>query len=207
MLFAVAEWMQRAMDYADLSQVALASMLEEKTGVRTDKSKVSKMVNGRREVTAAELVAISEITGYPIPTRDGKTAIVTYAAQSGSDISPIPIGAIPDVDIPIAIYGGAVRAIIALSDDISPVWERGTVLFYRDHDRAGIRSEDIGHPCIVRRDSGELTLARVRRGNDPGLFHLIALSSGYDSAWDTKIAWAARIIMAIPPDLAVSRQS
>jgi plasmid maintenance system antidote protein VapI len=60
----VPEWVQKALEHADIKQVDLSRALN-----HPDRSIVNKMVHGTRSLSAEEMVEVSRITGYAIPDR------------------------------------------------------------------------------------------------------------------------------------------
>lgn len=61
------EWMAAAVSRLGGNQAELARRLSERLGRPYDRSMVNKMVLGKRFVRAAELLAIADITGEPLP--------------------------------------------------------------------------------------------------------------------------------------------
>jgi hypothetical protein len=63
-----AQWLQAAMTHAKItSQAEMARQIEEHLHAGFDRSKVQKMAAGLREMSALEMLAIEEITGFPAP--------------------------------------------------------------------------------------------------------------------------------------------
>lgn len=58
-MISIEDWCREAMAHAEMNQTDLAAALEHATGVRTQKSKISKMLNGNREILAQEMLAIA----------------------------------------------------------------------------------------------------------------------------------------------------
>ncbi|MGA7807476.1 LexA family transcriptional regulator [Bradyrhizobium sp.] len=86
----MAQWVEAAMLHAGMSQSDLARRLSERIGGEVDRSKVNKMVLGRRKVSADELFAIEEITGYPAPA--------TLRAPQRSERLPAKLVQVPLLD-------------------------------------------------------------------------------------------------------------
>lgn len=63
----MAQWVEASLLHSGMSQTALAERLATRLRVDFDRSKVNKMVLGKRKVSADELFAIEEITDYPAP--------------------------------------------------------------------------------------------------------------------------------------------
>jgi hypothetical protein len=63
----LADWVCKAIEYADISQAELSRRLHDYGLHTVDKSAVSKLLKGERRLTAYEMLAISAITKYPMP--------------------------------------------------------------------------------------------------------------------------------------------
>lgn len=82
-----------------------------------------------------------------------------------------------------------------------PVYEPGEILFYCRATHEGILDEDIGHACVVADQDGHAWVKQVKRGDQPGLFHLLSINPNGDNLHNVPIKWAARVIMALPGDM------
>lgn len=72
----IAQWVAAAMAHADnMSQAELGRRLAGRLRTGFDRSKVQKMLADLREVSAEEMLAIEEITGYPAPA-EARTSLV-----------------------------------------------------------------------------------------------------------------------------------
>lgn len=70
----LAQWLREALAHADMTQVQLAEALTKKLGQSFDKAAINKMAMLKptertkpRDISAAEMMAIAEITNYPAP--------------------------------------------------------------------------------------------------------------------------------------------
>lgn len=63
----VSEWVSQAINFAGINQAQLARELSAYLKRSIDRSAIGKMINGLRNVSAEELLAIEHVTGYPIP--------------------------------------------------------------------------------------------------------------------------------------------
>lgn len=61
------KWTIDALRYAGVSQAQIARDLERELGISFGKSKINKVVKGERELSPDEVMAISKITGFPLP--------------------------------------------------------------------------------------------------------------------------------------------
>ena len=63
----MAQWVEAALLHRSISQAELAKELAQRLRVDFDRSKVNKIVLDKRQVSAEEMLAIEEITGFPAP--------------------------------------------------------------------------------------------------------------------------------------------
>lgn len=104
---------------------------------------------------------------------------------------------------PLLRHGG-IKGIVAVQvegDSMAPMYQPGDVLFYSRATHEGIPEEDIGRPCIVEDADGNAWVKQVKRGDEPGLFHLISLNPTSETRHNQQIKWAARVRLALPADL------
>ena len=59
----------------------------------------------------------------------------------------------------------------------------------------------VGHRCVVEDMGGMGWVKQVKRGDEPGLFHLISLNPGAETLWNVRLRWAARVRLHWPVDL------
>lgn len=86
-------------------------------------------------------------------------------------------------------------------DSMAPHYQPGDILFYSRVTHEGILDEDIGRPCIVAGTDGNAWVKQVKRGDEPGLFHLISLNPTGENMHNRQIKWASRVILALPEDM------
>lgn len=92
-------------------------------------------------------------------------------------------------------------AVVVEGDSMVPVYEPGEILFYSRATHEGILDEDIGRACIVADQDGHAWVKQVKRGDQPGLYHLLSINPSGDNMHNIPIKWAARVIMALPGDM------
>jgi hypothetical protein len=63
-------WLQAALKHAGLQQQELAALLSDHLGRFIDPATMQKMTIGKRNIRADEMLAIEEITRYPIPSQN-----------------------------------------------------------------------------------------------------------------------------------------
>lgn len=99
---------------------------------------------------------------------------------------------------------GAARDVAAVEvegDSMAPMYQPGDILFFARHAHDGIPDEDIGRPCIVEDEDGMAWVKQVKRGAEPGLFHLISLNPNAETRHNVRIKWAARVMMVLPAEM------
>ncbi len=94
-----------------------------------------------------------------------------------------------------------IGAVEVEGDSMVPMYQPGDVLFYTRATHEGIPEEDIGRPCIVEDAEGNAWIKQVKRGDEPGLFHLISLNPTSETRHNQRIKWAARVRLALPAEM------
>lgn len=85
------EWVKEALAHAKIGQAELARRLSGRLNRSFDRSTVNKIVLGTRKVTADELIAIEELTGYPAPNAE-KGPVAAPNAVRAAETVPLPAG-------------------------------------------------------------------------------------------------------------------
>ena len=96
---------------------------------------------------------------------------------------------------------GDIAAVEVTGDSMVPMYQPGDVLFFSRKTHEGIPDEDIGRPCIVEDTDGMAWVKQVKRGDQPGLFHLISLNPTSETLHNVRIKWAARVMMVLPVEM------
>lgn len=84
---------------------------------------------------------------------------------------------------------------------MAPMYQPGDILFFARHTHDGVPDEDIGRPCVVEDADGMAWVKQVKRGSEPGLFHLISLNPNAETRHNVRIKWAARVMMVLPAEM------
>lgn len=203
----LARWVADALEASGLTQGALADAIERATRLPMDKSKVNKMVLGKRSVSAEEMLAIAKITGQPLPDRSSPTMTVAVAGRVGAGAQVPLVDAFEKGDglfhvaCPPQLSPSGVVAVEVEGDSMAPMYQPGHVLFFSRANHEGVPEEDIGQPCVIEDETGHAWVKLLKRGSAPGLWNLISLNPSAESAWDQKIKWAARVRLALPSEL------
>ncbi|ATQ56181.1 LexA family transcriptional regulator [Paracoccus yeei] len=155
-------------------------------------------------MTVDEIIALGD--GAPSPAHRIAVAGRVGAGASVPLEDPYPKGeGMFHVAAPSQLLQrGGIKGIVAVQvegDSMAPMYQPGDVLFYSRATHEGIPEEDIGRPCIVEDADGNAWVKQVKRGDEPGLFHLISLNPTSETRHNQQIKWAARVRLALPADL------
>lgn len=108
----------------------------------------------------------------------------------------------PQVLCPPGLSPQGVVAVEVEGDSMEPVYSQGDLLFYTRAAHDGVPDEVIGHRCVCEDIEGNGWVKQLRRGDAPGLFHLISLNPGAENQHNIRLKWAARVRLHWPADLA-----
>jgi SOS-response transcriptional repressor LexA len=163
----IAQWVAAAMQFADdMSQAELARRLETRLRVGFDRSKVQKILKGTRAVSADEMLAIEEVTGFPAPA-EARSALVPVplvdwvSASKLSDIaSQLPVEKVPLLAFADLGQGDffATRVVGDSMDRLSP---EGSIIIVDRNDK-----QLVGGKCYVFAHKGETTF-KMYQADDP----------------------------------------
>lgn len=106
-----AQWVEDAAKHAGLKYAALGRLLNERLQKNFDRSMPSKMAAGQRQVTAEEMIAIAELTGFALPD-----ALIPRSLSGRDKVpstTPTTVRHHSDVNLP------------EQSIDHMPLWNRG----------------------------------------------------------------------------------
>jgi DNA-binding XRE family transcriptional regulator len=85
-------------------------------------------------------------------------------------------------------------------DSMAPIHRDGDVLFY-SRDTMGVPTEAVGAICVCEDENGDGWVKHVKRGTEPGKFHLISINPLVDNMFDVILKWAAPVKLAWPKAL------
>lgn len=179
-----------------------------------DKSTIRKLLDGTvRTPTLATAVRIADELGTTVDSiiKLEPKAFVPVLARVGAG-AQVPLidadeaaGGMFRVGAPSQLLRRApaiqFAAVEVEGDSMAPTYQPGDILFYSRATHEGILDEDIGRPCVVACTDGNAWLKQVKRGDEPGLFHLISLNPTGDNMHNRQIKWASRVILALPEDM------
>lgn len=201
------EWVSNALARSGLSQAALAEKLGAQLRAPMDRSKINKLVLGKRGLSAEEMIAISEICGVDLPTMQKQQPPVAVVGRVGAGARVPLIDAFEKGDglyqvvRPPQLPGRGIVAVEVEGDSMAPMYQPGHVLFFTRHSHESVIADDIGKPCVIEDEHGMAWVKMLKRGSAPDLWNLVSLNPDAESAWDARIKWAARVQLALPSDL------
>lgn len=159
------KWVEAALAHSKLKQAEVSRRLSQRFGWRDDRSLINKIIKGRRILDAKEMLAISEVTGFPLPVDESSPprtvpliSWVSAGALARDDVADDHLGKIvadlPDGDwIALRVDGSSM-------DRISPP---DSIIFVDRHD-----TNLVGNACYVIDDGeGNATYKRYRPGPPP----------------------------------------
>ena len=153
-------------------------------------------------VDVAEIVGIERETKKPVERIAVAGKVGAGAKVPLSD--PYPKGeGLYHVECPPQLSPHGVVAVEVEGDSMVPMYQPGHVLFFSRNSHEGVLSEDVGFPCVVECEDGNAWVKLVKRGDEPGLFHLISLNPTAETMHNQRIKWAARVKLALPAEFVV----
>lgn len=108
----------------------------------------------------------------------------------------------PQVEAPTGLPASGIVAVEIEGDSMEPVYSAGDLLFYTRATHEGVPAEVVGHRCVCEDADGMGWVKQVKRGDEPGLFHLISLNPGADTKWNVRLKWAAKVRLHWPEEFA-----
>lgn len=205
----LSEWLIEALAHSGLSQTALAERLDKRVPKKIDRSIINKMTLGKRVISAEEMLLISEITGFDLPSDKPDQPIIAVAGRvgAGAEIDLIDAYAkgngLYHVPCPPQLTPHGIVAVEINGDSMEPIYRQGGVVFY-SRDVLGVPTEARNQICIAEDESGKVWLKHVRPNKDAeGLFDLMSLNPKADTIFGARLEWAAPIRLYLPPELVV----
>src|SRR5581483_9503950 len=108
---ALSGWVAHALEHAsDMQQAELARQLQKRLRRAYDRSMVNKLVNDSRQLTAAEMLAIEEITGFPAPSQTNeRIARVPLISWVSAGRLVDAASQVPAEELPLFVFAGLGR--------------------------------------------------------------------------------------------------
>lgn len=167
----IAQWVAAALAYSEppMTQAELARRLEDRLRVGFDRSKVYKILKDDREVSAEEMLAIEEITGFPAPA-EARSALVPVplvdwvsAGKLASPHSQIPIEKVPLLAF-ADLGNGDWFATRVQGDSMDRLSPEGSIIIVNRNDK-----QLVGGKCYVFAVKGETTFKMYQVDEPPYL--------------------------------------
>jgi len=184
----LAEWVREALQSANMSGAELARQLTRRLGRSIDRAAVNKMMKTTasertkpRSISADEMMAISEITGYPPPPEVGEWV------QNVPLISWVSAGALSPIDHPVTaadadrmirvadLPGGDWIALEVVGDSMDRISPPGSIIFVNRRDR-----RLVPNACyVLMTEDGEATYKRYRP--NPDRFEPVSINPSHEA--------------------------
>lgn len=199
------EWLIAALAHSGLSQAALADRLSARVQRNIDRSIINKMTLGKRVMSAEELLLISEITGFDLPSDKQDLPAIAVAGKVGAGAKVDLIDAYTKGDglyhvaCPPQIRPHGIVAVEVEGTSMAPTYEPGAVLFY-SRETIGIPTEAIGRICVCEDEAGRAWVKQVKVGTEEGTFSLISLNPEAENMHGVRLKWAAPVRLSLPPE-------
>lgn len=184
----LAKWLQEVLEVTGISQAEMARLLAEKLGRNVERAAVNKMAGGGRGITAEELLAIEEITGWEAP----KHIVVPLKGRVGAGEAVYAV-ADDDPDQTVAAPAQTRPGTVAVEvegDSMWPAYEPQSLLFYS---KLLPPAEMINRRAIVQLADGRIFVKIVRKGSTDNTWNLESLNHNYPEMRDEVVEWAAPI--------------
>lgn len=93
------------------------------------------------------------------------------------------------------------RGIVAVETQgasMEPAFFDGDLLFYSRCTNDGVPLEAIGRRVVAETVDGRVWVKQLKTGTEPGLFHLVSLNQTGPNMLNTRVKWAAPILLHLP---------
>jgi len=187
---------------AGLTQEQMAEQLDISTSLYNG------LETGKRRMNETYLDGISKILKVPVTDLildERPTVAIAGKVGAGARVPVIDAyekGDGPQVECPRDLSPHGVVAVEVDGDSMEPIYSAGDLLFYTRVTHEGVPDEVVGHRCVCEDIDGMGWVKQVKRGDAPGLFHLISLNPGASTMWNVRLKWAAKVRLHWPADMA-----
>jgi len=196
----VGKWLRAALKQAGITQTALGAEVYGKPGPLStlSQSAISEACNGKRSLSAPEVLALSARLDVPPPYHPNRVVVVGYVG-AGAEVHVVDDhekgGGLETVEVDFPIRPGTV-AVIVRGDSMLPIFEDGDLIGYMED--SADPTTLIGKTCVVKLADGRSFIKKLKRGTEDGLFTLV--SANARDLEDVEIEWARRYRFHIPAD-------
>lgn len=163
------QWLSNALQISGVSQSELSRRLTEALGRSIDRAAVNKMTNGKRNISADELIEIERITGVAGPDREQSPPTVPLIGLVGvgSNIAiREPFDEVPAPE-------GATKNTVGIRIETESVGQilKGWIAFY-ENVKQKPSPELLNKLCVVWLFDGPVLLKKLSEGSKAGYFKL-----------------------------------
>lgn len=89
-------------------------------------------------------------------------------------------------------------AVLVQGSGLGPLAFDGDYLIV-ERDASGVEDADLGRPCLVTLEDGRKIVRALRRGDEPGKYHLFSVGPYGSSEPNATVVSAVRIALVLPP--------
>jgi repressor LexA len=196
----IGQWVAEALEHANIKQAELARRLHHQFGWADDRSMINKILKGRRDVSASEMMEISEITGFPLPTEatgsPGDIPVMGFLG-AGAEIQPdfeqVPPEGLYQVNLPFPLPAEMI-AFEVRGDSMLPVYKDGHVIVVYKESHRPLHSF-YGEDAAVKTSDGRRFIKTIQRGTN-GNVNLFSFNAPLME--DVRLEWIGEIFVAMP---------
>lgn len=188
-------WLAEALQRSGVSQAELSRRLTERLGQSIDRAAVNKMVKGKRDISAAEMLEIARILKQPPPrAAEGLYVPVVGYVGAGAEVHSFDEQSEIDQGPWIATANASTVGVRVRGESMAGRADDGDLIYY-DERRNPPTPDLAGKLCVVRLVDGRVLVKRLFLGRD-GTYNL--LSTNADPIMDADIEWAAKVTAIVP---------
>lgn len=173
-------------------------------------SAITKLFKGQRKLEAHEAIKIATWLRVPVEKvyllfgavidRTGPKFQVRAYVGAGGQITPFDdheFGGLYEVEAPPGLNASQEWVVLEVKgDSMYPQMESGWLVWFSRNHAEDVPEGCINKLCVIELDDGSLYVKRLRRGSEPGRFHLESVNASLME--NRPVKWASRI-RAITP--------
>lgn len=180
------EWMTKAVEISGVTQTALSRLMTRKLKRSISVSAINKMLSNARAISGDELLAIADITGFPLPfsSKNQSQIEIVGTATAGGIVRFYSEEIFTDQLLAIEIQG----------DWFGPLFDHWLIHF--ENTRYPASKAIDGHLCVLCLEDGRVLVRQLRQGSRRAKWTLV---SNFDPPiYDTSVRWACRVRQISP---------
>lgn len=176
----------------------LGRALQERTGRRYDRAKISKLAKGEQRLRVEDAVLIADILKIPLPT----ATVLSYRVKvvgfvgAGAEVHFFEAKSLPEGFAAMPPNGTEHTVALEITADSLGAALSGWFAYYDLEARESPADPLVGKLCVAELDTGRTVVRRIVKGSEPGRFHLFG--SYGDPLLDQRVAWAAPVSAMMP---------